>query len=77
MAEAKTKIGTAEFTLTWTEDIAVMEKNHRTRALRLIDAFRAAGENGVPKERKTRTRRERPLTPADDMADAISLRKSE
>lgn len=49
MAEAKTKIGNAEFTLTWTEDIAVMEKSHRTRALKLIDIFRAAGENSAPK----------------------------
>lgn len=55
MAEAKTKIGSAEFTLQWTEDIAVMERNHRTRALKLIDTFRAAGENGAPKERKKRT----------------------
>jgi hypothetical protein len=57
--EIKTQIGPAEFKLTSDVDIAAMDKNHRTRALKLIDSFRAAGENGAPKERRTRKPRQR------------------
>jgi hypothetical protein len=72
-----TTIGEVNFSLEWDADIAQMPKAQRVRALKLIDSFRAAGENGAPKEKRTRKPKGRTEIPVDANATILNIRESE
>lgn len=65
-------IGTVKFNLTWEGDIAAdLDGGEQQRALKMVKDFkRLAGENGAPKERKTRTKKPKDAAAAAWAGDA-------
>jgi len=65
------KIGTITFKLTWDGDIvAALSGGEQDRARKLVNGFKAAGENGAPKERRTRKSKQRGATDLEQGAAA-------